>query len=103
MNTIKVTDKYHIAVRDCFIVYERQVSEKTGEDYFVYPTYHYDLEGALNNILNRLTRDRLSSDTVTTILEAILALRQLKDDFEKLLIPVIDLTRVEVAKNESKG
>lgn len=86
---IQVTDKYCIEVDDRqYIVYLQVISQgdKTkGEVVQKNPTYHSTMVDALNNIIHRMQKDKLNTDTVMTLQESINKLQEIKEEFTKLL------------------
>lgn len=91
---IKITDKYYIEIDTHFTVFEFKVVESgknAGKETRVNSTYHYSIEDALNEVMRRLTRDKLNTDEVIDIHKVLGLLRELKAEFIEAKLPLIHI------------
>ena len=85
---IKVTDKYYIAVSDCYTVYERSIAKSgknQGSETFGNASYFPTMTMALNNIIGRTQKDKLSGDDVISLKEAIEILTDVQKEFTDIV------------------
>ena len=91
---IKITDKYvieidtHFTVSECKVI---QTGKRAGELTYVNQTFHYSIEDALNEVMRRLTRDKLNTDEVIEIHKVLGLLRELKAEFVEAKLPLIHI------------
>ena len=82
---IQVTDKYYIKVTDCYIVQEKTVIKKEGKnqgaDNYINATYHGSMHEALSNIIHRIQKDKLNTDSVISLQQAIKELVSVQREF----------------------
>lgn len=92
---IKVTEKYYIQVYDNnYTVCEKRISsgEKTkGNEVFGNATYHPTMEMALTNIINRINADKLETEEVISLKEAIEIMKRTQKDFTELVRSIEEL------------
>lgn len=94
---IKVTDKYYISVDSSqFTVYERRVAKSgnnAGQDTFLNATYYGTLAQAVNNVFKRVTADKLSTDEIMPLFEAVNKINEVKAELQEVLD---EITRLNI-------
>ena len=85
---IKVTEKYCIDVDNCYIVQEQKVArsgKNQGEVVYSNQTYHGTMHEALTNIIRRIQRDKLKTDGVIDLKDAIKILVDTQNEFSDIV------------------
>lgn len=86
---IKITDKYFVEARDDQYTVLKVTKRDDREDCKIYLTYHRDLESAIESIMRKVQRDRLSNNDMT-LSEAIRELKLINQEFSDKLTAALN-------------
>ena len=85
---IKVTEKYCIEVDNCYVVQEHKIAQSgknQGEVIYSNPTYHGTMHEALTNVIRRIQRDKLKTDGVIYLKDAVKILVDVQKEFSDIV------------------
>lgn len=86
---IKVTEKYFIEVEDRqYIVCQKTIiqnGKNAGMENYINHTYHSTMVESLNNIIKRIQKDKLITDNVIELKEAIKVLVDTQKEFTDIV------------------